>query len=171
MFTIHAETVKDYAAIYEINRLAFGQEDEGRLVNSIRQSASFIPELSIVAFKNGRAVGHVLFSTISIETAKDTIPALALAPVAVLPEFQNQGIGSKLITYGLRECERLGHKIVVVVGHPTYYSRFGFSPAREKGLEAPFDVPDEAFMVLELVPGTLDGISGTVKYPPAFDAV
>ena len=89
--------------------------------------------------------------------------------MAVRPEFQNQGIGSELVRQGLNECQRLGHKVVVVVGHPRYYPRFGFSSARAKGLEAPFQVSDEAFMAFELIPGILEGMSGMVKYPPAFE--
>jgi len=168
MITIRPETTEDYAAIREVNLLAFGQEDEARLVESLRQSADFIPELSLVAVEGGEVAGHILFSPVVIQTEKATVPALALAPMSVRPEFQNQGIGSNLVRHGLKQCQRLRHKVVVVVGHPTYYPRFGFSSARAKGLEAPFPVPDEAFLVLELVRGALDGVSGVVKYPSAF---
>jgi putative acetyltransferase len=123
------------------------------------------------AVKSKQVVGHILFSPIIIETQKAAVPVLSLAPMAVLPEFQNQGVGLELVRQGLRESKRLGHNIVVVVGHPGYYPRFGFTPARAKGLEVPFKVPDEAFMVLELIPGTLDGIKGTVIYPPEFNEV
>ncbi|UCD57603.1 MAG: N-acetyltransferase, partial [Candidatus Hydrogenedentota bacterium] len=116
-------------------------------------------------------VGHILFTPIIIETQRGAVSALALAPMAVRPEFQNQGVGSELVRQGLKECRRLGHKVVVVVGHPTYYPRFGFSSARAKGLEAPFHVSDEAFLALELVPAALDGRSGMVKYPSEFDEV
>lgn len=152
-----------------MNLLAFGTEDEAHLVETLRKSDDFIPELSLVAINDGRVVGHILFSSISIETQQNDASALALAPMAVRPEFQNRGIGSKLVRHGLKECQRLGYKVVVVVGHPAYYPRFGFSPARAKGLEAPFQVSDEAFLVHELVPGALSGISGMVKYPPAFE--
>jgi len=94
--------------------------------------------------------------------------ALALATLAVRPELQNQGIGSELVRDGLERCRNLGHRIVVVVGHPKYYPRFGFSPARAQSLEAPFPVPDEAFLVLELVAGALTGVAGMVRYPPPF---
>jgi putative acetyltransferase len=170
MITIRQERMEDQSAIHEVNVLAFGREDEARLVATLRRSPSFIPELSLVAVKGGRIVGHILFSQVAIETETDAVPALALAPMAVRPEYQRQGIGSNLVNVGFEECRRLARKIVIVVGHPTYYPRFGFSSAREKGLEVPFHVPDEAFMALELVPGALDGISGMVKFPPAFDA-
>ncbi|MBD2040953.1 GNAT family N-acetyltransferase [Microcoleus sp. FACHB-672] len=171
MIIIRPETSDDFAGIYEVNKLAFGQEGEAQLVDAIRRSDNFNPELSLVAIQDEKIVGHLLFSDIIIQTENKDVPALALAPLAVHPEFQNQGIGSQLIQQGLKDCQRLGHKIVVVVGHPNYYTRFGFSPARAKGLEAPFPVPDEAFMVLELAPAALEGITGMVKYPPAFDDV
>jgi putative acetyltransferase len=100
-----------------------------------------------------------------------SFPALALAPMAVHPEFQNQGIGSRLVMEGLERYRSLGHRIVVVLGHPKYYPRFGFTSARAKGLEAPFPVPDEAFMVAELVPGGLDTVSGMTVYPAPFEGV
>ena len=151
-----------------MNKLAFGQEDEPRLVDALRESDDFIPELSLVAVKEEKVVGHILFSPIAIETEIGYVRVLSLAPMAVLPEFQKQGIGSELARKGLRECERFGHEVVVVIGYPEYYPRFGFSSARAKGLEAPFEVPDEAFMVLEINEGALDGISGMIRYPPAF---
>jgi putative acetyltransferase len=169
MIAIRLETADDYAAIREVNLLAFGGEDEARLVENLRRSPDFMPELSLVAVKGGEVVGHILFSPVVIDTKEGAIPALALAPMSVRPELQNQGIGSNLVRHGLKECQRLGHRAVVVVGHPAYYPRFGFSSARAKGLEAPFPVPDEAFLVLELVRGALDGVSGVVKYPAAFD--
>jgi len=169
MIQIRPETINDHSAVREVNLLAFGSEDESQLVETLRQSDDFIPELSLVAINNGRVVGHILFSLISIETQKNDVSALARAPMAVRTEFQNHGIGYELVRHGLKECQRLGHKIVVVVGHPAYYPRFGFYSARAKGLEAPFQVSDEAFLVHELIPRALDGISGMVKYPPAFD--
>jgi len=170
MTTIRAETPADIEAISEVNRLAFGRENEARLVETIRDTPGFIPALSLVAERDGRVVGHVLFSRIAIRTGGGPdIPALALAPVAVLPEHQGQGIGAALIRTGLDRARDLGHRIVVVVGHPNYYPRFGFTPARAQGLEAPFPVSDPAFMALALVPGALDGVHGLVVYPEAFD--
>jgi putative acetyltransferase len=110
-----------------------------------------------------------LFSPIRIRTKNENLFGLALGPMAVRPEFQNQSIGSELIRQGLELCQKQGQKIVVVIGHPGYYHRFGFVPARSGGLEAPVPVPDEAFMVMELVREALDGVSGMVIYPPPFD--
>jgi putative acetyltransferase len=171
---IRPERPADFAAIAEVNRLAFGGEGEAALVAELRRSEDFVEGLSIVAVKSGQVVGHILISRVGFRpegrTARAT-PALSLAPMAVRPEFQNQGIGSALVRFGLAEARRLGHRVVVVVGHPHYYPRFGFEPARRRGLEAPFPVPDEAFMVIELAPGALQGVKGTIVYPSAFDKV
>lgn len=171
LITIRPEGQEDCTAIDEVNREAFGRENEARLVGNLRKSVNFIPELSLVAVKDGSVVGHILFSPIAIQMGNGRLPALALAPMAVRPECQNQGIGSQLVRHGLRQCRDLGHKVIVVVGHPEYYPRFGFTPARAKGLEVPFPVPDEAFLVLELVPDALEGINGVVNYPSEFDDV
>ncbi len=165
---IRPEQTKDYTVIRKINELAFSGRAEADLIESLRKSDSFIPELSLVAVQKGEVIGHILFSLITIKSKEKVISALALAPMAVHPEFQNKGVGSKLVYRGLEDCKRLGHKIVVVIGHPEYYPRFGFLPARDKGLEVAFPVPDEAFMVLELIPGALEITQGEVIYPPAF---
>lgn len=171
MTTVRAETAADRAATHEVEALAFGREAEAGLVDALRDSPEFVPALSLVAERDGRVVGHALLSRIAIQTAEGDVPALALAPVAVHPEFQNQGIGTALVREGLERARALGHRIVVVVGHPNYYPRFGFAPARPQGLEAPFPIADPPFMALELVPGALDGVRGTVVYPPAFEGV
>ena len=168
---IRPEQPSDFAAIAEVNRLAFGGEAEAALVAKLRASEDFVEGLSLVAVKGGQVVGHILMSRVRVRPeggAARAFPALSLAPMAVRPELQNQGIGSRLVSFGLSEARRLGHGFVVVVGHPHYYPKFGFEPARPKGLEAPFPVPDEAFMVLELAPGALRGVKGTVVYPAAF---
>jgi putative acetyltransferase len=168
MMIIRPEKIKDYKAIHEVNELAFGGKGEANLIVALRKSDSFIPELSLVAIQKGEVIGHILFSPIIIKSKERVISALALAPMAVHPKFQNKGVGAKLIYRGLEDCRRLGYKIVVVIGHPGYYPRFGFLPAREKGLDVAFPVPDEAFMVLELVPGALDVTQGEIIYPPEF---
>lgn len=168
MIVVRSEKPEDYQNIYEINKVAFGGEVEARLVNNLRKTKWFIPELSLVAEKEGKIVGHILFSVIHRKTDSNRIPVLALAPMAVLPDYQKQGIGSLMIKEGLKKCKKLGYKIVVLVGHPDYYPRFGFVKASEKGLKLPFDAPDEAFMVNEIIPNSLTGIIGTIEYPPEF---
>lgn len=169
--TVRVETAADIHAVRKLNKKAFKGNSESKLVDAIREADYFIPGLSLVAEKDGVIVGHILFTPIRIVAVKGETPALALAPMAVLPEFQNKGIGSALVKRGLGECKKAGHKIIVVVGHDEYYPRFGFVKAAVKGLELPFEAPDEVFMALELVPGALDGVKGMVEYPAAFHAV
>jgi putative acetyltransferase len=162
---VRPETSADYEAIRQVNRLAFGQEDEARLVDALRDGGYL--RLSLVAERAGQIVGHILFSDLPIITAAGAVPALALAPMAVLPAFQRQGIGSALVRQGLDECRRQGHRIVVVLGHPGFYPRFGFSPKLTARLASPFPSGDH-FMAAELVPGALSQIAGRVDYAPPF---
>lgn len=124
-----------------------------------------------MAEHDGQVIGHILFSPITIEAEAGRSTVLALAPMAVRPEFQNAGVGSALVKAGLEACHRLGHAVVVVLGHEHFYPRFGFEPARLRGVLPPFPVSDEHWMVIELEDGALENIHGTVRYPPAFDGV
>jgi len=172
MIIIRQETPSDIAAIHAVNKQAFdNREAEAGLVNAIRNTENFIPELSLVAEENGQIVGHILFSRIHIETENGQVSALALAPMAVLPEYQKQRIGSEVVRRGLNECKRLGHAIVIVLGHTAYYPRFGFSAALAKSLECPFGDCGDAWMALELIPNALQRVRGKVIYPPAFNGV
>jgi len=168
MIAIRPEEPSDIPAIAEIHRSAFGGDIEAKIVEAVRASPAFIRDLSLVTVKDGYVVGHILFSPVRIETDSSSSPALALAPIAVRPGYQRQGVGSMLVEEGLRRCRGLGHSIVIVVGEPSFYTGFGFTPARARGLEAPFPVPDEAFMVRELQGGALGGITGMVCYPSPF---
>ncbi len=161
---IRPEMPTDDDAIREVNRLAFGGEDEARLVADLRDGGYV--RASLVAEEGGRVVGHILFGDLPIVTAIGTVEALALAPLAVLPSHQRRGIGSLLVREGLRACRDAGHRIVVVLGHPELYRRFGFSAELAGRLRSPFSCP--AFMAAELVPGALEGVEGKVRYPPPF---
>jgi predicted N-acetyltransferase YhbS len=163
--TVREETPSDLEAIRDVNRQAFGRADEARLVDALRDGG--YARLSLLAEEVGQVVGHVLFSDLPIVTQAGTLHALALAPVAVLPERQRQGIGSRLIREGLRACARAGHRVVVVLGHADYYPRFGFSARLAQRLQAPYSGP--SFMALELEPGALAGVTGQVHYPPPFE--
>ena len=162
--TLRGEQASDRASIHAVHRVAFGRSDEGDLVNRLRTDGAVLA--SLVAERDGQIVGHILFSEMSIETTDASVPAVALAPMAVLPEFQRKGIGGQLIRYGLDCLRDRGERIVLVLGHQPYYSRFGFSRRRACALASPF--PAGAFMALELSATALDGIQGTVRYPKAF---
>lgn len=163
---IRTERAEDFSTVERVIRLAFGTQGEVTLVNELRREPGFVAEHSLVAedADTGQVVGHILFSPITIGHT----PGLALAPLAVLPDYQRTGVGKELVKRGLDEARRRGDAIVVVVGHPAYYPKFGFVPARQFGLEVPFPVSDEAFMVCELTPGALAGVSGMVNYAAPF---
>ncbi len=166
--TVRPESTEDHARINAVHERAFGQPDEARIVEALREDERFDPTLSLVAVRKREIVGHIIFSPIHIATSDGDLSAQALAPMAVLPECQYQGIGSDLVREGLIACRQAEHRIVIVVGHADYYPRFGFTPAGQYGIRCPFPVPDEAFMARGLVPGALDAIDGVVRYPPAF---
>ncbi len=163
--TIREERPEDRAAIWEVNRLAFQQTDEADLVDRLRADGVVI--LSLVAEEAGELAGHILFSDLLVETEAGALHSVALAPVAVRPERQGQGIGSQLIREGLRRCRELGQSSVVVVGHAAYYPRFGSSAALAQPLRHALFSGD-VWMALELKPGALSGVSGMVRYPAAF---
>jgi putative acetyltransferase len=172
MNMIRPETPSDIAAIHAVNKEAFdNRESEPSLVKAIRNSEEFIKELSLVAEENGQIVGHILFSRIYIETENGRVSVLGLAPMAVLPQYQKQGIGSRLVRHGLDECKRLGYSLVIVLGHTAYYPRFGFSATAAKSLGCPFGDCGESWMALELVPDALQTMSGKVVYPAAFNVI
>jgi putative acetyltransferase len=164
--SIRNESPEDIADVRAVVHAAFGRAADAELVDSLRESGALA--LSAVAVFAGRVVGHVGFSPLTVGGRH---PALALAPVSVAPDLQRQGIGSTLIRWSLEECLHLGHRLVVVLGEPAYYHRFGFTPASDFGIECPFPVPPGAFMVLELLPGAARNCHGAVSYRPEFELV
>jgi putative acetyltransferase len=160
----NTESLDERAAIRAVNEAAFGGAEEADLVDNLRGDDHAL--LSLVAERDGGIVGHIMYSRMWIKTASGRLSAVALAPVAVLPSYQRQGIGGLLIQHGLELLRGRGEGMVIVVGHPDYYPRFGFSVDRAKSLEGPF--PREAFMAMELRAGILDGIRGSVIYPAVF---
>ena len=166
---VRQEKPEDIPAIHRLNAAAFGQEAEADLVDQLRAANALT--LSLVAVEEGCIVGHIAFSPATIVSGQQALAAIGLAPMAVSPERQRRGIGSQLVDAGLNEIRKLGHRIVVVVGHPGFYSRFGFLSARQFGIQCEFDVPDEAFMVKELSDHALRGARGIVKYRPEFREV
>jgi putative acetyltransferase len=165
---IRPESVDDIAAIHAVNSAAFESRAEADLVDALRSAAN--PIVSLVADDDGRIVGHILFSPVTLSGHRGA-QIMGLAPMAVLPSEQRRGIGSRLIAAGVERCRELGYGAVIVLGHADYYPRFGFTPAARFGLTSEYDVPDEAFMAIELTPGFLSGMSGTIRYHPLFAAV
>ncbi len=170
---IRAEKESDRAVVYQINATAFETRAEAELVEALREGVQ--PLISLVAEVDAAVVGHIMFSPVWV-SADPRLSLMGLAPMAVAPAYQRQGIGSALVRAGLERCKTLGCRAVVVLGHPAYYPRFGFLPASRFGLHCEYTVPDEAFMAMELEPGACDrcihaGQPGVVKYHAAFSKV
>jgi predicted N-acetyltransferase YhbS len=170
---IRKEVPGDYPAVFEIieqafRTMPFADGDEQFLVEALRKNKAFIPELSLVAETDHKLVGHILFTPLQIIDGEKIYPSLALAPVSVIPEYQNRGIGSALIITGHETAKTLGFLSCFVLGHPEYYPRFGYKPADTWGIFQSYGAPPEAFMAIELVPGSLHGVSGTAKFLPEF---
>ena len=162
---IRPERPGDAARVHALNRAAFESDTEATLVDALRARAA--GTISLVAEEDGEIVGHIMFSPVQLTGAPD-VRALALAPMAVAPGRQRTGVGSALVRRGLEHSRASSADAVFVVGHPAYYPRFGFTLASGAGIACEFEVPDEAFMVLELVPGVLAQRGGTVVYHEAF---
>ena len=181
--TIREERPDDAAAIHRVNLLAFGGPGEATLVDHLRAHGKL--RVSLVAEQRGEIVGHIVFSPVRFvadgaapgapgppASRAGAVPGgLGIGPVAVVPEQQRRGIGGQLMRAGLDRCRAQGVPWIIVLGHPGYYPRFGFTPASRFGVRCAYPAPDEAFMALELVPGTLGGAAGTVHYEPEFDGV
>ena len=163
---VRPERAEDVEGIRRVVRAAFARDQEAALVDALRRGAGRF--VSLVATDDGRVVGHILFTEVEIGNAGGGL-ALGLAPMAVLPDVQRGGIGSKLVEAGLDACRAEGAELVVVLGHPEYYPRFGFVPADELGLSYPDPVPREVFMAQRLVPASSH--SGTVRYRAEFEDV
>jgi putative acetyltransferase len=166
--TIRHEQPRDWAAIRRVNEAAFGAGTEADLVEQLRAEAS--PLISLVAEEAGAIVGHIFFSPVTLATDPG-LEMMGLAPMAVMPGDQRRGVGTALVAAGLDACREIGARAIVVLGHATYYPRFGFVPASRFALTSEYDVPDEVFMALELKPGALAGRAGQVRYHPAFAGV
>jgi len=170
MVLVRPEQTADAAAIRLVNERAFGQPQEADLVENLRQSC---PELiSLVAIADGRLAGHILFSPATIDSPTGQVDGMGLAPLAVLPEYQGQGIGSALVEAGLDLLRGLPCPFVIVLGHPAYYPRFGFEPTSCHGIRSQWEgIPDEAFMLLALDQPALAGVSGVARYRREFDVL
>jgi putative acetyltransferase len=165
LIEIREEHPGDVTAIRDVNKRAFRQEHEGNIVEALRSNRAAL--LSLVATLDGRVVGHIMYSPLSV----GEVTGAGLGPMAVLPEHQRQGIGSKLVTVGNRKLKDTGCSFIVVVGHPAFYPRFGFRPARLYGVSCEWEVSDDVFMLLVLDQTKMQGASGLAKYRPEFSTV
>ncbi len=165
-----SEEPGDENGITRVNDLAFGQVNEGRMIEALRKKKTYVTDLSLVAVLDGSIIGHILFFPVHVRRADGSLKkVLSLAPLSVIPKYQNRGIGGILILKGLKKSKALGYRGVVVLGHADYYPRFGFTKASEWGIYCPFHVPDATFMAIELTEGALDNIRGTVVFPPEYN--
>lgn len=164
---IRKETMKDYSSVEKVITQAFlcaehTDGNEAQLVAALRKSEAFIPELSLVAERNGEIIGHILLTKAHVQQ----VPVLALAPLAVSPNQQRKGVGKALVQQALQIAKQLGYDYAVVLGG-SYYRHFGFIPASTLGILPPFDVPDEYFMAKELKSDAAE-LSGVMQYAPEF---
>lgn len=171
---IRKEEREDFKAVFDLIQSAFEKEEftdhqEQFLVERLRDSEAFVPELSLVAEIDGKIAGYVLLTKLKIvaDDLKET-ESLALAPVAILPEYQGKGVGGQLILAAHEKAKELGFHSIILLGHQDYYPRFGYEMAKNFGIKLPFDVPDENCMAIELSENALQHVSGTVRYPKEF---
>ena len=164
---VRQENQSDAKAIAVVNKSAFGGDAEARLVAVVRQSKSFIPELSLVAEVGERVAGHILLFHAHLDRQGKQVEVLALAPMSVVPSQSHRGIGSTLLEAAQAKAADLGHKAIVVIGHPDYYRRFGFEPAAKWDIHSSLPVPEDSITAKELVSGALEG-GGLLVYPPEF---
>ena len=166
LIEIREERSDDVAAVREVNRRAFGQDQESNIVDALRTNGGAL--LSLVATVNGQVAGHIMYSPL---TVAENVLGVALGPMAVVPEYQRQGIGTQLIEAGNRKIKDAGYPFIIVVGHAEYYPRFGFRPAGEYGIKCEWDVPNEVFMLLVLNEAKMQGSSGLAKYRHEFSTI
>ena len=169
---IREATESDLDDVLFVERSAFAGDEVAELTRDLLEDPSAKPALSLLALRDGRAVGHILFTAARLDQTQNTVSASILAPLAVIPEVQKQGIGGRLIERGLRRLSESGVDLVFVLGHPEYYPRHGFEPAGPIGFEAPYPVPEkdaDAWMVQALRPGVIGSVRGKVICADALD--
>ncbi len=171
--SIRQEESTDHQIVFDLIKSAFQEEEisdhqEQFLVQRLRNSDAFIPELSLVAELNGQVVGHILLTKVLIKNDIQEFTSLALAPVSVLPNYQRKGIGGQLIQSAHQKAKSLGYTSIVLLGHENYYPRFGYQQAHLFGINFPFEAPRENCFVLELIPNTLQAVYGTIEYAQEF---
>ena len=169
--SIRKETPDDFQQVARIIEMAFRRKNEAMLVDKLRHATAYNARLSLVAEYHEKVIGHILFFPIVIRAGEKAMASLALAPLSISPEFQKMGVGGRLIQEGLGKARELGYTSVMVLGHPGYYAKFGFLPARRWRISAPFEVSEDAFMAIELEKDALAGAAGMVEYPEEFSEI
>ncbi len=167
LYHIRSENSQDYEGVYQLYCQIFRRNSEAELVNHLRKNNEIF--CALVAIIEDTIIGHILFSPVRIASSPDGLKSLGLAPLGVLPLYQKQGIGSALVSQGLKDCEQQQQDLIVVLGYPDFYQRFGFKTALQSNLGLPYSVPEEAFMVKELTTGILTRCQGNVYYSSQFD--
>ncbi|WP_266077668.1 GNAT family N-acetyltransferase [Haladaptatus caseinilyticus] len=167
--SVSVEDSADTDAVRDVVTAAFGRNDEAELVDALRESPAYCSNPSLVAHLTGDIVGYVMFAEVTLDEAPEK-EALVLAPLAVDPDHQRMGVGTRLVHVGLEKAREAGYELVFLHGDPDYYERFGFTSAVDAEFENPFDMPDESFQVCDLTEGTLDDVAGTLTYPAPFRA-
>ncbi|MDH4139430.1 MAG: N-acetyltransferase [Coriobacteriia bacterium] len=170
---VRLATQTDRPAIRVLLEAAFARNEEADLVDELVDSRAYLPDLELVAEEDAQIVGHVMFTRAVIEEPlpgmmSRSVSAIALGPLSVHPDRQSTGVGAELVREGLDRARILGERVALVVGHPDYYPRFGFHEALPYGIAAPLDIPSEAWMVAELVPGGLADVRGTARLAAPF---
>lgn len=168
---VKREKRNDYEEVDLLIKVTFEQETVAPMIKELRKADCFIPELAQIARINDQIIGMIMFSHVQIIKGKKSVESILLSPMAVLPAYQNLGIGSTLIRNSFMKARELGYQSVVVMGYEGFYPRFGFKPAVEYGIASPSGVADENFMLLELTPGSLSGVNGKVKCDALFDDI
>ncbi len=171
--SIRKEEPVDYNTVHNVIKDAFSEVEisdhkEHLLVERLRKSNHFIPELSLIALNENQVIGHILLTKIKVINDEKAFDSLALAPVSILPEFQGKGIGGMLIEQSHQKARELGYKSIIILGHENYYPRFGYVRADTFGIELPFDAPKDNCMAIELVKNGLNNVTGVVEYPKEF---
>jgi predicted N-acetyltransferase YhbS len=169
--SIRTEQPADIDDIYALNKVVFGQDNEAKLLDHIRQTPGFIPELSLVAVDGDKIIGYILLSKMDIANGDKHFESLGVTSMVVHPDYQRQGVGAKLITHSLQKATLLGYTSVLAFGHEYYFPKFGFLPAVRWNIRPPFDVPSEVFMAIELEPNALTNVSGIVEFPIEFSVI
>ena len=165
LFDIREERPDDIVAIRDVNNRAFAQTQEANIVDALRSSGTVL--LSLVATLDGQVVGHILYSPATV----GDVAGAALGPMAVVPQHQREGIGSRLVEAGNQRIKDAGWPFIIVLGHTHFYPRFGFRAASTHGVTCDWDVPDDAFMLQVLDETRMRSVTGRAKYRDEFSTV